>query len=69
MKELFTIRNDKQDKRRETLDKKRKDFKKKLSKENIKRDAKIKEQRKKIYKMIGQEEKRNQKMAASKPTR
>eukprot|EP00794_Sanderia_malayensis_P010984 gene10984-12147_t len=62
MKELFTIRNEKQEKRKETLDKKRKEFKKKLAKDNLRRDAKIKEQRKKIFKKLGQEEKRKQKL-------
>ena len=63
MKDLFTIRNDKRERQKEILDKKRKEFKKKLKKDNARRDAKIKEQRKKIYKALGQEEKRKQKLA------
>ena len=63
MKELSTIRNDKLRKQRETLEAKRKEFKKKLKKDNAKRDKKIKEQKKRIYKILGQEEKRRQKAA------
>ena len=67
MKELLTIQKDKAKKQRESLDKKRKEFKKKLLKDNARRDAKIKEKKKKIYKILGQEQKRKEKLAAKRP--
>ena len=64
MKQLSAIRNDKQRKQKEALQAKQKEFKKKLRKDNAIRDRKIKEQKKRIYKILGQEEKRKQKVAA-----
>lgn len=65
MRELATIRNERQRKLKEKLDAKRKEFKKKLLKDNARRDKKVKEQKKRIYKILGQEEKRRQKAAST----
>ena len=64
MKGIFAANRDKLNKEKVKRHAQHKQFIDKMSKLDAKRDVKIKEQRKKIYRLMGQEEKRKQKMAA-----
>ena len=60
MQQLFTANKEKLRKRKEKMSQKRSAYLKQKAKEDAKRTAKQKENRKKIFRMLGQAERRKQ---------
>lgn len=64
MKGIFAANREKQQKNKTKRQEQHKKFVKKMSNLETRRESRIKEQRKKIYRLLGQEEKRKQGAAA-----
>ena len=64
MKGIFAANREKRAKEKSKRREQHKKFVEKISKMEAQRDVKIKEQKKKIYRILGQEEKRKQKQAS-----
>ena len=64
IKGIYAINRDKRSKLKSKRQEQHKKFIDKMSKLDAQRDTRIKERKKKLYRLIGQEEKRKQKVAA-----